>query len=145
MNQILILQINICQIKLLIRNCVNEVPSLLDHLVSWVVSPLSSQYLIMKLQNPPHNNTSNFVTQKSLTAPLWSSESYNYTASPSLTCSLSLLSASIFCFLGICKDNAFINIYSQLSSPVPNPKPPKPSPNPVKSSQNQFQRDWGWH
>ena len=31
----------------------------------------------------------------------------------------------------------------QLSSPVPNPKPPRPSPNPVKSSQNQFQRDWG--
>ena len=30
-----------------------------------------------------------------------------------------------------------------LSSPVPNPKPPRPSPNPVKSSQNQFQRDWG--
>ena len=23
------------------------------------------------------------------------------------------------------------------------PKPPRPSPNPVKSSQNQFQRDWG--
>ena len=33
----------------------------------------------------------------------------------------------------------------KLSSPVPNPKPPRPSPNPVKSSQNQFQRDWGWH
>ena len=30
-----------------------------------------------------------------------------------------------------------------LSSPVPNPKPLRPSPNPVKSSQNQFQRDWG--
>ena len=29
------------------------------------------------------------------------------------------------------------------SSPVPKPKSPRPSPNPVKSSQNQFQRDWG--
>ena len=36
------------------------------------------------------------------------------------------------------------NQYSTiLSSPVPNPNPPRPSPNPVKSSQDQFQRDWG--
>ena len=33
------------------------------------------------------------------------------------------------------------SIYCQAPSQIP--KPPRPSPNPVKSSQNQFQRDWG--
>ena len=32
---------------------------------------------------------------------------------------------------------------SNCQAPSQIPKPPRPSPNPVKSSQNQFQRDWG--
>jgi len=39
--------------------------------------------------------------------------------------------------------NAYLSNLAKLSSPVPNPQPPRPSPNPVKSSQNQFERDWG--